>query len=155
MPDAITNNALISLSGRFVEAFVSGEKCVELRRRRPDIRSGAYVWFYSKVPDGRIRAYGVVSSVEEFEREKIWSEFGNCLALTQSEFSEYLGDREKAYIIRFQEIWEMKEPISLKEIRHYVPRFQPPQFFSYIRSEALLEILSISADRSARVDHPL
>lgn len=153
MSNPITCNALISLSRRFVGAFVAGEKCVELRRRKPDIPRGAYVWFYSKVPDGKIRAFGVVCSVVELNRGDIWTSFGSCLAISRSEFDKYLGDKETAFVIRFSEIREIEVPITLEEVRSLIPNFQPPQFFTYIRSVPLLERLSLSAERSAPVAH--
>lgn len=154
MSDSRIPDAIISLEKRFVDAFVAGEKCVELRRRRPDLVVGTRIWFYSKVPEGKVRAYGILESVLELSASEIWERFGDCLAISKSELSEYLGDRGVAYVLRFSEVREVKEPVHLHDIRMVQPNFQPPQFFVYVRSDSLGTLLEALPIESSPVDHP-
>jgi|TARA_R100000049_G_scaffold3487_1_gene7607 predicted transcriptional regulator len=155
MSDGKAPDAIISLEKRFIDAFVAGEKCVELRRRRPDLTSGTRIWFYSKVPEGKVRAYGILKSILELSAAAIWERFGNCLAISESELTEYLGGRDVGYVLQFSEVREVSEPVHLYDIRKVQPNFQPPQFFVYVRSDPLGSLLEALPIESAPASHPL
>ncbi|MDG2003161.1 MAG: hypothetical protein P8J20_07505 [Novosphingobium sp.] len=144
---------VISLHGRFVDAFISGEKCVELRRRTPSIPDGARIWFYAKVPDGRIRAFGMLKAIKVMTPAEIWDCYSSSLNLTQEEFRTYLEDREFASILQFAKIYEVEVPVSLEGARQSDPQFQPPQFFAYVRSERLKSELHTRIEGSRQISH--
>ena len=155
MSDENLPDAIISLEKRFVDAFVAGEKCVELRRRRPDLTEGTRVWFYSKVPEGKVRAYGRLKSVTGLNPKDIWARFGSCLGITEAELTDYLGGRDFAYVLRFSEVRKVSHPVHLDEIRKVQPNFQPPQFFVYVRTDPLSELLEALPIEGEPVVHPI
>jgi predicted transcriptional regulator len=148
-------NAMISLRPNLIDAFLSGEKCVELRRRVPSLEAGTIVWFYGKVPVGQVKAVGELRNVTVASPSDVWEQFGKCIGIEKFEFDNYLADVKEAAVLTFKTIRPIIRPIGLAEIREVEPRFQPPQFFRNIRAGELLEKLvsSESAQQSTRCQH--
>jgi predicted transcriptional regulator len=134
-------NAMISLRPNLIDAFLSGDKCVELRRRVPSLETGTIVWFYGKLPCGQVTAVGELRSVTVASPSKIWEDFGKCIGIGKFEFDSYLTDVTEAAILTFETIRPVARPIGLAELRKIEPKFQPPQFFRKISPGELLEKL--------------
>jgi predicted transcriptional regulator len=134
-------NAMISLRPNLIDAFLSGEKCVELRRRVPSLETGTMVWFYGKVPCGQVRAVGELRCITVASPSEIWESFGECIGIEKFEFDSYLADLKAAAVLAFETIRPVARPVGLAELREAEPSFQPPQFFRNIRPGELLEKL--------------
>lgn len=143
-----TANAMISLRPNLIDAFLSGEKCVELRRRTPSLETGTMVWFYGKVPCGQVRAVGELRSVTVASPDEIWENFGKCIGIGKIEFDSYLTGVGQAAVLTFETIRSVARPICLAELRKIEPKFHPPQFFRNIRHGELLEKLNESELKS-------
>lgn len=137
-----SEHVLISLRPNLIDAFLSGEKCVELRRRAPKLRSGTLVWFYAKLPYGRIMAVAKLRNVTIEKTGAIWQVYKACMGITKAEFDAYVSDIETAAVLSFDSITPVSHPLGLQELRELEPGFQPPQFFRRMRSSKLLNRLS-------------
>jgi len=126
-------NILISVDKRHVENMLNGTKTIELRRRPVRIPIGSRVWIYSKVPEGKVRAYGLVSGIVESSPVTIWKNYSDVSGVSKNEFFEYFKDTEKACAIVFERISPLNETISLSEMRQIENRFHPPQFFKFLK----------------------
>lgn len=127
-----------------LDAFLSGEKCVELRRRAPKLQSGTLVWFYAKVPYGRVMAVAKLRDVTVETTAAIWEAYQACMGISKAEFDAYVSDIDTAAVMSFDTISPVAHPPGLQELRALEPGFQPPQFFRRMRPSKLLDRLSDS-----------
>ncbi len=137
-------NAIFSLRQVFVSAFLAGEKCVELRRKAPSLAVGSHIWFYSKLPVGKIVASARLQSVAILPVEQIWSEHQRCISLGREDFDHYLTGLSEATVMSFDKFSALLEPIDLETLRCVEPGFHPPQFFRRVHEGSLLDKLSRS-----------
>ena len=136
-----SEHVLISLRPNLIDAFLAGEKCVELRRRAPKLRTGTLVWLYAKVPYGRVMAVARLRDVTVERPAAIWRTHGACIGISKAEFDAYVSDRETAAVLSFDSIAPISRPAGLQEMRELEPGFQPPQFFRRMQSSKLLDRL--------------
>lgn len=137
-----SEHVLISLRPNLIDAFLAGEKCVELRRRAPKLQSGTLVWFYAKVPYGRVMAVAKLRDVTVEATAIIWETYKACMGISKAEFDAYVSDVETAAVLSFDAITPVSRPAHLQELRELEPGFQPPQFFRRMQSSKLLDRLS-------------
>jgi predicted transcriptional regulator len=135
-------NAIFSLQQVFVTAFLAGEKCIELRRKAPSLAVGSHIWFYSKLPVGKIVASARLQSVAILPIEQIWAEHQHDISLDREHFDGYLAGLSEAAIMSFDKFSSLSEPIDLETLRRIEPGFQPPQFFRRVHEGRLLNKLS-------------
>lgn len=145
-----SEHVLMSLRPSLVDAFLAGDKCVELRRRAPNLKPGTLVWFYGKVPYGQVMIVARLQHVMIATPHQIWDRFGPCLGISSSEFDSYLDGLSSAAVLVFDSISQVSDPPSLDDLRQIQPRFQPPQFFSRVTSISLLDRLLESDPANAR-----
>ena len=134
--------ALLSLHPRFAEALLAGDKCVELRRRRPRLPEGTKLWFYSKVPVASVVGVGTVRDVVTDCPHAVWERFSQCAGVSSGAFEAYLGGAVACSAIRFSDIAAVATPLPLDELRGFQPGFRPPQFFQWLSGDALLQALA-------------
>lgn len=139
-----SDNVMFSLKPRFIEAFLDGSKFIELRRRSPALSAGTVVWLYGTIPCGQIMAVARVCQITRAPISQIWSEFRHGLALSKTEFDDYLANTKCAAAIELDHITRVEKPMALSALRSIEPGFQPPQFFRHIRDGALLDQLTQS-----------
>lgn len=123
------NDILISVLPRHIEAFLRGEKTVELRRRPVNLSPKSRVWIYSKKPRGMVEVIGVVDSVHHCSPRKIWNKFGNRTGLERLEFDRYFKGVKIGCAIAFKRVLRLDPALHLNHIRATVGSFLPPQFF--------------------------
>jgi len=125
-------SALLSLHPRFAEALLIGDKCVELRRRRPHLPVGTKLWFYSKIPVASIVGVGTVRDVLTGTLNEVWNRFSRCSGVSRADFDAYLSGSMSCSVIMFSEVAAAEIPLSLLELRRSEPTFNPPQFFRWL-----------------------
>lgn len=141
MPSSV-DAAIISLKPQFADALLAGTKCVELRRRKPSLSPGTPVWFYSKVPVGKIVGRGILKSILVGSPEAIWERYAHCAGLPQDIFEAYFARLDAGVALTFSEVAALETGISLADIRVLRPNFQPPQFFQWLHRSALSDELN-------------
>ena len=145
MRSLIPADVIFSIRRIYVDGLLSGKKCVELRRRVPMLDVGTRVWFYSKIPDGELRAVGVLEGIKTGAPSELWERYSRCSGLTKDEFFLYFAGVDQGAALVFDTVARLKRPIPLAELRELEPNFQPPQFFRHIRSSALRDELTTAA----------
>lgn len=125
---------LMSIKPQYVEKILRGEKTVEVRSRKLKINFGARVWIYSTLPKGCIEVTATVKCIEYADPKKVWELYATKIGITKSEFDNYVHNKIKVSAIELTNITKIKQPITLNSIKSCIEDFQPPQFFSHIKS---------------------
>lgn len=123
---------LISLKPRYAAEMFSGDKTVELRKRRPKVEIGTVVWIYVTTPVSAIRGYATVIHIETGTPALIWKTFGGKTGVSKSEFDQYFSSSRTAHALVLANVMEMKRVLPLNRIRELVGNFHPPQFFYHL-----------------------
>jgi predicted transcriptional regulator len=127
--------ALISIKPKYVHRFLSGEKTVEIRRRRVNLAVGTRLWIYSTMPEGSISSVGVIKSVEVSNREDIWDKYSTQMGITYEEFCAYVSGANEISAINIENLKRVYPAPTLDGLRKKIGRFYPPQFFVRIDKE--------------------
>lgn len=144
------DHAIFSLHDALVDAFLSGRKCVEIRRRAPILPRGSKIWLYGKLPVGQIFAVADLASTTVAAPNDLWSDFGPCSAISHGEFIAYSQGAQTLAALSLRLIRPLRSPLGLAALRRAEPGFHPPQFYRRVRGGSLLEVLD-----SAELADPL
>ena len=152
----IEPSLLLSVRPRFAKAILAGEKTTEIRRSRPNLTPGSYVYVYATAP---IKALLGLFRVDDLITESVgllWAIAKTSAAITRREFDEYLYGLSKGHAISIAETSALVQPISLADLRAIWPGFHPPQSFRYLTSSNPMAVsLMTLARRMLPVDSPL
>jgi predicted transcriptional regulator len=124
---------LISLEARHAENILDGKKLVELRRRPMNVSVGATVWIYAKLPVGSIVGSAVVRAIHVQAPSTLWRRFGPVCGITRAEFFKYFAEIEEGTALELSDCKRLVSSFSLKSLRKFNSRFQPPQFFARLK----------------------
>ena len=80
---SIGDQILISLEARHAENIMLGRKLVEFRRRPMNVKPGATIWIYAKLPVGSIVGYASVTAVHMHARQPYGGISGLFLAFRE------------------------------------------------------------------------
>lgn len=136
-----TNDIILSLHPRFLNSFLDGRKCVELRRRAPRISPGTRVWLYTKAPMSQIAAVAVLQEIVIGHPHELWRRFARCAGISAEEFSSYFYGAEEGSVLAFSKVFPLVSSLSLRELRNSETNFHPPQFYKTVRPGALSDVL--------------
>jgi len=125
-------NILLSIEDRHVQKLLEGTKKVELRRRKIEIPKGSVVWIYSKVPAGKICAYGIVDYISYEKPNALWTKYGDITGISIDEFNTYFDNRDLGCGIIFEKVIPLDKAVTLDYMRSKLKTFHPPQFFKYL-----------------------
>lgn len=120
---------LISLKPKHAAHIFSGEKTVELRKRKPNVEPGTKIWIYATAPIAAIKGCARLERIITAAPHTIWRSFGHETGISKNEFDDYFWDCSVAHALILSEITALKRPLLLKRMRELVRGFQPPQFF--------------------------
>ena len=123
---------LISIKPRYVEKILSGEKSVELRRRKPRSLPGDWLAIYETAPTMALVAVTQITEVRINSPQCLWRSIGPVSGITKDEFDEYFAGTDRAVGIVIKSTLELAKPIPLADLRRAWPRFHPPQGFIYL-----------------------
>ena len=122
-------DVLISIKPKYVTHIFSGEKTVELRKRRPNISPGARIWIYATTPIAALKGYASLDRIVTAAPTEIWNKFGSQTGITRQEFDGYFEGCSVAHALILSEIRVLEHPLLLERMRKMVRGFHPPQFF--------------------------
>ena len=125
----LMQEALISIKPQYVHRFLSGEKTVEIRRRRINLKAGTKLWIYSTMPEGIVSSVGEIKSIEVSNREEIWKKYSSQMGITYDEFCSYVNGAEEISAISISNLKRVSPAPTLKCLREKIGKFNPPQFF--------------------------
>ena len=118
------SSVLMSLRPRYADAILTGEKTVELRRRRPSFPPGTNVLIYSSSPDQRVLGSFAAGAVLEGPPADLWPAIRQRAGVSREEFDAYFAGCEIAYAI------EVSNPRRLSPSQLGM---RPPQSYLFLR----------------------
>lgn len=121
--------ALISIKPKYVHRFLTGEKTVEIRRRRVNLATGTRLWIYSTKPEASISSVGMVKSVDVSTRDDIWNKYSSHMGITYEEFCAYVSGADEISAISIENLKRVFPAPTLDGLRKKMGKFYPPQFF--------------------------
>jgi len=142
---------LISIKPKYAAHIFTGEKTVELRKRRPKIPSGARIWIYATAPIAALKGYANLDRVVTGTPSEIWKEFGSQTAVCKEEFDDYFAECGKAHALVLSEIRILEHPLLLERMEKMVQGFHPPQFFC--RLNGAVTEMRLNSRKSQRPKH--
>src|SRR4051812_41820648 len=131
---------LLSIHPRFAEAIFSGKKAVELRTRKPRVRTGDLVFVYVSSPTKALLGAFEVKKVTDRSPAAIWKHWKSRTGLTKKEFDIYFKCRKNAFAIEVGRKWRIKKPVPLAKLRRKKADFRPPQAYHYWPVAELLRL---------------
>lgn len=125
---------LLSIRPRFVDAILSGEKTIELRRRAPKRKvNSAYI--YATSPRMELVATTQIVQIRQVPLALLWQLASNCASVSRREFDDYFVGLKNGISIELASVRELERPFSLDELRRTWQGFNPPQGFCYLTPE--------------------
>ena len=138
---------LISVEARHAESILQGRKQVELRRRHMNVKAGATIWIYAKLPVGSIVGCASVAAVRTYAPSTLWRKFGEISGISRDEFFDYFDGICKGTALELTNCKRLNSSISLESLRRLSAGFQPPQFFIRLNQGAPLLAAILQAVR--------
>jgi predicted transcriptional regulator len=118
------SSVLMSLRPRYADAILTGEKTVELRRRRPSFPPGTSILIYASSPDQRVLGTFIAGEVLEAPPDVLWPTIRDRAGVSRDEFDSYFTDCHLAYAI------EVSDPRRLSPAQLGI---RPPQSYLFLR----------------------
>jgi len=128
---------LLSIRPEYVEKIFNGEKQVELRRRRPRVHPGDWIAIYSSTPHKMLIGVVQIKAVMVAPPSRLWHSVKAVACLKRSAFLSYFDGSSQAVGIAIENPIRLPDPVSLDELRHAWPGFQPPQEFRYLTEKQI------------------
>ena len=123
---------LMSIRPEYVQMILSGEKDVELRRRKPSFDSGTRIYVYSSSPEQAVVAWLVVGSVYWLPTDDLWKEYGFRTGISREKFDNYVHGIPYACAIVLSRVERMPFPVDLGRIKGICKNFHPPQSYQFL-----------------------
>ncbi len=120
---------LISLDVRHATNILEGRKFVEFRRRTMNVKPGATIWIYAKLPVGSVVGRAMVVAVRTQAPSTLWRKFGPVSGLSRGEFFEYFEGVQQGTALELADCRKLCSSLPLDLLRGFSAGFQPPQFF--------------------------
>lgn len=134
---------LISVKPEYSEKIFSGEKRIELRKIRPNIKSGDIVVIYESSPTMALRGTVIVNQVVFDAPNIIWKSYRDIAGISKEKYETYYENHTVAYGITFNHVTEYKDLLSLQSLRRLWDGFSPPQSYRYLSCEDIEKIRCI------------
>ncbi len=128
------NAILLSIQPRYAKKIFEGEKKVELRRIRPNVRNGDLVIIYASSPVMAVMGSFSVDHVMMKRPRDLWPFVEQKACVSREEFDSYYKGSRLAVGIFFSDARTVDNPLRLQEIREMWPDFHPPQGYRYLAS---------------------
>ncbi len=122
---------LLSVRPRFAEAILSGQKTVEVRRRRVGAPDGALVVLYASSPVMAVVGTARLERIEALGLEDAWETYGHTMGVTRNEFDDYLSGSDVACLLFLVDPSPLGSPLPLNDLRGN-RNFHPPQSYRYV-----------------------
>lgn len=137
------NNAIISLKPKYVKKILSGEKTIEIRRRKINLLPGTQLWIYATLPWGSIEAVTEIKSIISESPGMLWKMHSSQLGITKKEYDLYVKGCNEVTVMTFMTIRKIDPSPNLRFLKSNIKNFHPPQFFMRIPDNSrLLKILN-------------
>jgi len=142
---------LLSIHHEFAEKIFLGRKCVELRRRRPNLQPGDYLFIYVPAPYKALMGVAVVRGVLEAPIGSLWRSVKADCGISRARFRGYFAGRRTGVAIVLSRRACFTTPVELAVLRCVAPRFSPQGYRYVRRSDVLRALRGIRARRKRRL----
>lgn len=123
---------LLSVHPVYANHILSGQKTAEIRRSRPNISPGSFVYIYASAPSKSIIGVFQVAEIITEPVNSLWRTVNAKALVTKEQFESYLYGISHAHAILIAHVLKLVNPISLDYLRLIWPGFRPPQSFRYL-----------------------
>jgi predicted transcriptional regulator len=123
---------LVSVHPEYAEKLLAGIKTIELRKVKPNLKTGDKLVIYATSPIKAVVGICNVEAVLSDAPYKLWKKVSKHAGISKSRFDSYYDGHENAFGIVCSEPKSMKQPIGLDELRQRWRNFTPPQSYKYI-----------------------
>lgn len=134
---------LISVKPEYSEKIFSGVKFIELRKVKPNIKSGDIVVIYESSPTMALRGSVIVNDVVSDSPSNMWNSYNTIAGISKEKYESYYESHDIAYGIMFNSVTEYKNPLSLEALRRLWDGFSPPQSYRYLSYEDVEKVACI------------
>lgn len=131
----------ISVKPEFANKIIAKEKCIELRKIRPHVKSGDYVIIYASSPVKCVIGFGKIKRIIETTPQDMWDAHYDVLGIDKMRFDLYYENRIRAIGIEIETIKSVV-PIKLMSLKKIDANFHPPQVYRYVTNEQICETIS-------------
>ena len=131
----------ISVKPEFADKLMSKEKSIELRKVKPNVKSGDYIVIYASSPVKCVVGFGKIKQIIITTPSKMWAEHSGELGIDKERYDAYYQDRDRSIGIEIESIKSIPS-ISLKNIKKIDPKFHPPQVYRYVTNEQICKIIA-------------
>lgn len=121
----------LSIKPKYAELYKFNIKTIELRKIKPNLSSGDFVFFYVSSPKKHLGLIGEVKEIIAKKPTEIWDIYQENTGMNEAEYYNYFQQNALAFGILFKKIVPLVEPIDLNELKKIIPNFVPPQSFIY------------------------
>jgi predicted transcriptional regulator len=146
MPDKAL---LLSIRPEFADKIFKGEKTAELRRRRPRVNKGDWVYVYVASPVKVLRGAFRVAKVIDDVPNRLWRKVRRIAGVTRQQFDRYFEGAERAFAILLEEVRHLAQSVDLTWLRKKWPGFRPPQSYRYVPISKLPPLKPTHARRTS------
>ena len=129
------SHAMISVKPEYAQKIISGQKTIELRRRRMKLPVGGCLWFYSTLPKAGVELVAIIEEIVEASPHSIWRKFGPCTGITYGEFKRYFRQARLGIAIKLCKVEPLRTAVELEKLRTLDRNFCPPQFMKRLASD--------------------
>lgn len=126
---------LLSLQPRYAELIFNEIKKTELRRIRPRVDKGDFLFIYVSSPEKVLLGSCEVKEVIQSSPSNLWQLVNKDSGLKKSEFLEYFNGVSTGYAISIQNVQKFNQPIKLSRLQQEWDGFHPPQSYRYLTIE--------------------
>jgi predicted transcriptional regulator len=135
---------LLSIRPEFAEMIFGGTKKIELRRLRPKVVRGDWVYVYVASPVKALRGAFLVHKVLEDVPRQLWKKVRKHAGVTRKQFDEYYLGASRGFAIVLETVRALITPIELTILRSRWRCFRPPQSYHYVSTERLSQLGAMS-----------
>ena len=133
-----TPGILLSIKSKYANKIVSGEKCIEIRRRFSEDLKGCIALLYATQPVGKVVGDALVSEVVTDVPHKIWRQFHTFAGIDKDDFDTYcMGARNVSALVLTQ-VSKYPHPFDWNSVMEaFVGIQRPPQSYQKIPKASL------------------
>jgi predicted transcriptional regulator/ribosomal protein S18 acetylase RimI-like enzyme len=129
---------LMSIKGEYVDRILSGQKCVEIRRRFSEEHKGSVALLYATQPIGKVLGDALISEVITGHPQNIWKQFHSFIGASKEEYDNYCLNAETVSAVFLSQVSKYPHPFDWDSVMDsFVGIQRPPQSYQKIPKATL------------------
>ncbi len=128
----MTKFLFLSIKPKYVEKIFNGEKTIELRKCKPNVKEGDFIIIYSTTPEKSVVGFGKIKNVIDIAPSSLWEKHSHVLGINKDDYDRYFRNCNRSIGIEIMSLCKFDLALSLVKIKAKYPGFTPPQTFKYL-----------------------